>query len=185
MAHQNSISPAATAYAQAAIELAADAGKLLEVGEELAQVAQLVREDGLLQAFFADPAITPRERWEAIQKSFAGRTSQVFLNLLGVMNEKGRLPLIGQIAQAYQQMLDERQNRVRVEVTVAQTLNEQELAEVQTRVGAALGKTAIVEQRIDDSIIGGLVLRVQDKMMDASVKAQLEALRRQLLASRA
>jgi F-type H+-transporting ATPase subunit delta len=183
MAHKNSVSPAAAAYAQAAIDLAGD--QAVELGGEIADLTQLVGRDPMLRAFLVNPSIRPEERWEVLKRAFAGSSSGLLLNLLGVLCEKKRLALIHEIATAYAQLLDVKLNRVRVEVTVARNLDEQELADVKKRVGAALGKTAIVEQKIDDAIIGGLVLKVQGKVMDASVKAQLEAMRRQLRASRA
>lgn len=183
MAHTNSVSPGAAAYAQAAIELAGE--QAVELGNEIADLAQLVDRDPTLKAFLVNPSIRPEERWQALQRTFQGRSSALFVNVLGVLCEKNRLGLIHEIATAYRQLLDAKLNRVRVEVTVAQQLDEQQLADVKDRVSASLGKTAIVEQKIDDSIIGGLVLKVQGKVMDASVKAQLDAMRRQLLAARA
>ncbi len=183
MAHKNSNSSAVAAYAQAAIELAGD--QATELGGEIADLAQLVSQDPMLKAFMVDPSIRLEERWGVLQRAFKGSSSPLFLNLLGVMCQKNRLALIHEIAIAYSQLLDVKLNRVRVEVTVARNLDEQELRDVKDRVSASLGKTAMVEQKIDDSIIGGLVLKVQGKVMDASVKAQLDAMRRQLLASRA
>lgn len=183
MAHTNSVSPGAAAYAQAAIELAGD--QAAELGNEIADFARMVDQDPTLQAFLVNPSIRPEERWESLKRALEGRSSPLFVNVIGVLCEKGRLGLIHEIATAYRQMLDAKLNRVRVEVIVAQKLDEQQLDAVQQSVSASLGKTAIVEQKVDDSIIGGLVLKVQDKVMDASVKAQLNALRQQLLASRA
>ena len=105
------------------------------------------------------------------------------MNFLGVVNDKGRMGLIPQISEAYAALLDEKRNRVRVTVTVSQKLDPSQLAQVQQRVSAALGKTAIVEERIDDSIIGGLVVEVGGKIMDGSVKTQLNAMRKELLSA--
>ncbi len=183
MAHKQSVSAAAVAYAQAAIELAGDQATAL--GGELTELAQLVDREPTLKAFMENPSIRHEERWQVLQRAFKGSGSGLFLNLLGVLSEKNRLGLVHEIEAAYQQLLDVKLNRVRAEVTVARSLDEQELSRVQDRVSASLGKTAIVAQKIDDSIIGGLVLKVQGKVMDASVRAQLDAMRRQLLASRA
>jgi F-type H+-transporting ATPase subunit delta len=183
MAHKHSVSAAAMAYAQAAIELAGD--QATELGGEIAELTRLVDQEPALRTFMENPAIRHEERWRVLQRAFKGGSSGLFVNLLGVLSEKNRLSLIHEIATAYQQLLDVKLNRVRAEVFVAQKLDEKELAEIRDRVSASLGKTAIVAQKIDDSIIGGLVLKVQGKVMDASVKAQLDAMRRQLLASRA
>ena len=69
-----------------------------------------------------------------------------------------------------------------MDVTVAQKLTPDQLEQVRQKVSAALNKDAVVHQYVDDSIIGGLILRVQDKLIDASVKTQIQKLREQLLA---
>jgi len=72
---------------------------------------------------------------------------------------------------------------VEVDVTVAQKLDSHTLEEVRKKISAALKKDAIVHQYVDDKIIGGMVLRIDDKLIDASVKSQLEAMKRQLFAA--
>lgn len=185
MANHNTYSPAAAAYAKALIELSADAQSDIALGEELEALAQAMASDDTMRTFFSNPSISPATRWTVIQKSLGGRSSTLLTNFLGVANRKNRLPLIGEISAAYRDMLDRKQNRVRVELVVASRLQDDELAMVQRRVSSSLGKTAIIEQKVDATIIGGLVLRVHDKVIDGSVKAQLEAMRKQLLAARA
>src|SRR5512140_2923793 len=114
MAHKNSVSSAAAAYAQAAIDLAGD--QAAELGGEIADLTDLVDRDPTLKAFMVDPSIRPEERWGVLKRAFQGSSSALFLNLLGVLCEKNRLVLIHEIATAYQQMLDVKLNRVRVEV---------------------------------------------------------------------
>jgi F-type H+-transporting ATPase subunit delta len=184
MAKMTATSPAAAAYAQALLELAEPAGKSDELADELEAFSTLMAQDKLFRGLLMDPAIASSERWGVLQRSFGGQASELFVNFLGVANEKNRFSLLPGIAVAYRQMLDQKQNRVRVEVTVAQGLDEQQMQEVQQRVSGALGKTAVIEQKVDQSIIGGLVIRVQDRVMDGSVKAQLEAIRKQLLTAR-
>jgi len=184
MAMNHSYSPAAGAYAQALIELAGDLAQAEELGQNLDALAGLVKSDETIRLFFADPSITPEDRAKAIQEALASRSSELFVNFVGVLNKKNRLPLLGEIASAYREMLDRKQNVVRVQITVAQKLDDADMASVQQRVSAALGKTAIIEEKIDNGIIGGLVLHVEDKIIDGSVKAQLEAMRVQLLAAR-
>lgn len=183
MANDQTYSPAAGAYAQALIDLAEQAGLGDEMAGNLAALAKLVREDATLRALFRDPTIRKEERWGVIERTFKGRAPNLFVNFLGVVTDKDRLGLIPQISDAYATMLDQKRNRVRVTVTVSQKLDESQLAQVQQRVSAALAKNAVVEEKIDDSIIGGLVVHVEGKIIDGSVKTQLEAMRKQLLAA--
>ena len=73
--------------------------------------------------------------------------------------------------------------KIEVDVTVAQRLDPGTLEEVRQRISAALKKDAIVHQYVDESIIGGLVLRIEDKLIDGSVLAQLERMKRKLMQS--
>ncbi len=104
--------------------------------------------------------------------------------VLGVLNEKGRLGLLGEISRAFDLLLDEKWNKVDVDVYVAQPLEGWQFDQVRQRVSDALGKEAIIHQHVDESIIGGLVLKVKDKLIDVSVKSQLSAIRTKLLAGR-
>ena len=184
MAMNHSYSPAAGAYAQALIELAGDLAEAEDLGQNLDALARLVKSEEMVRLFFADPSITPEDRALVIQKTLSTRSSELFVNFVGVLNKKNRLSLLGEIASAYRDMLDRKNNVVRVQVTVAQKLDQADLASVQQRISAALGKTAAIEEKIDEGIIGGLVIRVDDKIIDGSVKAQLETMREQLLAAR-
>lgn len=184
MANAQGSSPGARAYAQALLELLSSDAQATEVGDELSRLSEMMQQDATVRSFLLDPSLGQRERWTIIEKAFAGKLTDLTVNVLGVLNKKGRMALLPDVTNAYRVMLDERLKRVRVQMTVSQRLDQQQMESVQQRVSAALGKTAIIEQKIDESIIGGMVLRVDDRVMDASVRAQLEAMREQLLAAR-
>lgn len=184
MAELSAKSPAVVAYAQALLELAIADGQGQQIAGELQALVQIIAQEPDCKSFLVDPGISCAERWDVLQRIFAGRISPLLLNFLGVLNEKDRFALLGHIAQAYAAMLDKKQNVVRAQVTVAAELDQQQVEEVCRRVSEALGKTAVIEQKIDPAVIGGLVLRVEDQLMDVSVRAQLDALKKQLLASR-
>ena len=118
-----------------------------------------------------------------MERVLKGQVSPLMWNFLQVLNQKGRLGLLGQIAAAYDELLDEQLGKVEVDVTVAQRLTDEQLEQVRQRVGEALGKDAVVHQYVDESIIGGLILRVQDRLIDASVRQQLKAIRGHILAA--
>ncbi len=173
-------SPAAGAYAQALLELGEPKGQAETIGQELTGLAQIVRGNRAFQLFLADPAIGEGERAEFLRKVFGGQVSPLVLNTLLVMNQKGRLTLLEEMVEAYTALLNEKLGRVEVNVTVAHRLDDGQLEEVRRRVSEALGKQAIVKQSVDESIIGGLVLRVRDRLIDASVRSQLRTIHRRL-----
>jgi F-type H+-transporting ATPase subunit delta len=182
--HSQHTSPVAAAYAQSLLELAIERNTAEAIGQELGDLKKIVAENPSFRAFLSNPGISEAERGEVIKRTFEGRVNPLLLNFLNVLNDKGRLASIIMIADAYDDLLDEKLGKVEVDVTVAQKLSAEQLEEVRRRVSAALGKDAVIHQYVDESIIGGLVLRVQDKLIDSSVRSQLRALRDKLLAAR-
>jgi F-type H+-transporting ATPase subunit delta len=176
--------PTAVAYARSLLELANERNQADEIGQEMAGIRDILTEQPSFAAYLADPGIGGTERTATLDKVFKGRVSPLVSNFLGVVNNHGRMRMLGPIAQAFVDLLDEQRGNVEVDVTVAQRLSADQLEQVRQRVSQALGKNAVVHQYVDEDIIGGLVLRVEDRLIDASVKYQLEAMRERLLAAR-
>ncbi len=176
--------PAAVPYARSMIELAEPQGQVDSIGAELADLRQVLRANPSFAQFLTDPGVGDIERNGAIERILKGRVSPLVWNLVGVLNKKDKLNMLPAVADAYDKLLEARRGIVEVDVTVAHQLSPDDLELVRSRVSAALGKDAVVHQRVDESIIGGIRLRVGDREIDASVKHQLTALRQRLLTSR-
>jgi F-type H+-transporting ATPase subunit delta len=174
-------SPVAASYAEALLQLAGENQSAEAVGQELHQVRQIISDNPTFRLFLADPAISQQERGQVLERVFEGNVSALMHNFLGILNEKGRTALLPEITAAYEELLNRQLNRVEVDVTVARELSADQLEQVRQRVGTALQKEAIVRQHVDESILGGLVLRVRDRLIDASVRNQLQLMRRQLM----
>ena len=173
--------PTTLAYAQSLLDLAGEQNEAEAIGEELGQIAEIVEQNPTFAAYLADPGIGHDERARTLQQTFAGKVSPLMWNFMGVLNLKRRLKEIPAIAAAYDDLLDEKLGKIEVDVTVAQKLSPEQLEQVRQRVSQALKKDAVIHQYVDDSIIGGLLIRVQDKLIDASVRSQLHSMREQLL----
>jgi len=184
MAKKTHTSPLAVAYAKSVLELATERNVAEDIGRELTEVGRVVGENSDLQTFLSSPAIGEVERGNVVDKAFRGRVSELVLNTLLVMNRKGRLGILQQVAIAYSDLLQDQQGIVEADVIVAEKLSQDQLEQVRQKIGAALKREVVLHQYVDATVIGGLVLRVGDRLLDASVKAQLRAVRRQLLAAR-
>ena len=184
MPQEHHTTPLATAYARSIFELADEQHQIDAVEQELEDLADVVDSDPAFAIFLANPSIGEAERSQVIEKVFKGRVSPLVYNFLGVMNRKGRLGLLRQVANAYADMREKKLGIIEVDVFVAQRLTAEQLEQVRQKASAALKREAVVHQYVDESIIGGVVLRVEDRLLDASVRAQLRAVRRQLLAAR-
>jgi F-type H+-transporting ATPase subunit delta len=174
----------AATYAQALIELAKQQDQAEPIGAELDDLKRVIDAEPSFKTFLQDPAIGREERAGVIDRAIRPHVGPLVANFIGVLQVHGRLGLLDQIASAYKDLLDQMLGKIEVDVTVAQRLSDEELEQVRQRVSAALKKDAVVRQSVDESIIGGLVLRVEDKLIDASVRSQLAAMKDQLLAAR-
>jgi F-type H+-transporting ATPase subunit delta len=183
MSEITSGNPAVAAYAEALLDLAEQAGQTEPVASELVELQALLKSERNFENFLESPSIRIGERAEVLQRIFAGRLSPLTMKFLGVLNGKGRLALLKHIADAYREQLDKRQGKVKADVTVALKLSDQEMEAVRQQLSTALKKNVIVNQRVDESILGGMVVKVRDRLLDASVRAQLDAMRKQLIAS--
>lgn len=180
MARQQKPSPTAVAYAKSLLELANESKSAEAVAQELDVLRQLIAENPTFRVYLDDPAIGIIERQQMLSKIFGKHLSKLVLNFLGVVNEHGRLRILQQIIDAHEDLLGEQLGKVDVDVFVAKKLPSDDLEKVRKRVSAALKKDAVVHQYVDESVIGGLVLRVGDKLIDASVRYQLAALKEKL-----
>jgi F-type H+-transporting ATPase subunit delta len=184
MAKQNQPSATAFSYATALIELANERKITSAIADDLGGLRQVLSENPTFQQFLSDPSIGEVERSDVLKRVFSGKMDDLLEHFLEVVAAHGKLGQLDQMADAFEDLLDEQLGKIEVDVTVAQKLSPEQLEEVRKKVSAALKKDAIVHQYVDDSIIGGLIIRVQDKLIDASVKTQIQKLREQLLAAR-
>ena len=181
----NQPSPVAAAYARSLLELANERGQTEQIGREVADLKQVLDDNPTFRQYLADPGIGGDERAATIDKVFAGRADPLLVNFLKVMSAKNRLRLLPEVCDAFDALLDEQLGKIEVDVTVAKKLGDSELDEVRQKVGKALGKDAVIHQYVDESILGGLILRVGDQLIDGSVRRQLEAMRERLLTAKA
>ena len=177
----------ARVYAQSLLELADAAGgddKIVETGGELSVIAEMIREEAEVAEFLRSPIVDSDKRAEALRRIFEGRVSDLVLRFMLVLNGKGRLGEFGAMTSAYDQLVNERMGRVEVDVmTIDGSLGADQLALLAEKVKAKLGQEPVFHQYADDSLIGGIVLRVGDQLIDGSVRGQLRRMREELLAS--
>jgi F-type H+-transporting ATPase subunit delta len=171
----------ARVYAEALLAEAWDRIRGQETLEELEGLIDLFNQDPQAEAFLCTPGGSRGPRAEAIRAAFAGKVDEIFLNFLLVLNDHDRLDLLRPILAAYRELYDRRQNRVRVEVRSAVPLPEDQLHRLRDELRQMMRREPILEPRVDPELLGGLVIRVEDWLYDASVRARLEGIRDQLI----
>lgn len=147
---------------------------------ELDELLELTRQDRSLDEFLRSRIIPARRRAASLRRIFEGRVSDLALRLLLVLNEKDRLAHLESIAQAFDQILQERFGRVEVDVFTASLVDKEQLEAVAAKLREALGKEPVVHHYVDESMLGGLKLQIGDQLIDASVATQLRRIRDRL-----
>jgi F-type H+-transporting ATPase subunit delta len=175
-------SPLAISYAQALFDLAGHQAE--QIGQELDDLRGIVDAEPVLKDLLGDPAIGQTRRGEMIDRVFANRVSPLLVKFLHVANLKGRLGLLASFANAYDELLQARKGIVEADVTVVRRLDEASMENIRQRIGAALKREVVLHQYVDEKMLGGMILRVQDKMIDGSIRTQLQTLRQKLLEAR-
>lgn len=166
-------------YAAATFQLAAERNCVERWLEELRTVAGAIAAPGIGHTL-ASPVVAEADKFAALRISMQG-IDPLVLNLLFLLIRRRRINLIGIIAAAFARLVDERRGIVLAEVTTAVPLGEQERVQVARRLATALGgKQVQMRLAVDPRIIGGLVVRVGDKLINGSVAGRLESLRREL-----
>jgi F-type H+-transporting ATPase subunit delta len=172
-------STVARRYAEAVFELGEESNSLDQWREDL-DVLAVVAGDGGVLAVLENVRTPMEERLALLERALAGM-SPLARNLGAMLVSRGRFGLLPQIARIFEEMLDARNNVVRAEVTSAVPIAEDERRAVVERVRALTGARDVrLETRVDPNIIGGLILRVGDRLIDGSVRARLVQLRRRL-----
>ncbi len=172
----------ARVYAAALMAAAGDRADA--VGEELdALVADVLAGRPEVERFLASGAVSRKAKAAVLEAAFGSGVSDVLRNFLGVLNQNNRLGLLRAIAAAYRRLRDEAAGRVRVTVTTAVPLTDEQAQKLRQTLSARLKAEPILEARTDPDLLGGLVVRVGDRVYDTSVRTRLETLRNHLMAS--
>ena len=178
------IDSVALVYARSLFELAQQAGgpdKVVEVGDELEQISELSRSDRRFGEFTRSPIIQRTARARALNTIFSDNVTDLVLRFLLVLNDKGRLGHLEHIASAYDHLVHESYGRIEVDVFTPMPLEAGQRDSIKERIQSALGREPILYPYTDPSMIGGIKLRIEDQLIDASVSTRLRRMRDQLL----
>ena len=181
MARTTQPSHAAYGYAQALLDLALERNVSDQISAELHDIRGLIRGTPDFETLLKIPSIQKEQRAVFVDRVLGAHVHPLVRNFLGVVGHRNSLHLLAEIADAYEDLDNARTGKLEVEVTVAEALDPRALAEVQQSISTSLGKKAVVTQKVDPSLIGGLTLQIGDRLIDASVKSQLNAMRENLL----
>ncbi len=168
-------------YAEALFELGERHGQRADFETATEELGTLLRENPRVRLFLDSPKVELEQKKEVLRTAFEGRVPPLFLNFVLVVLQKRRQRLLQEIADEYRAILDEALGRVRVNVTLATEPDERSEEDMAAELSRILGRTVIPQVRVDPSIVGGIVVRFGDRVLDASLRRRLLSLRRSMM----
>lgn len=168
-------------YAQALLELAQAGGSVDDVAQEAGELLALLGGEPDLSKLMSSRALNTSQRSALIEKLFRGKISDVLYRFLQVVNRKDRLGSLERVLGTYGLLVAEAKGELDVDVFVAEALTDEAGRGVADSIGQAVGKRVHLHQHIDPELIGGLKVRVGDRLIDGSVATQLKIMKRKLV----
>ena len=169
----------AQVYARSLFEAAKDQDKLDEIREQLGMLADAVAESHDLQVFFFSPYLSTQEKTDGLRHAIEG-ADEAFLNFLDLLVENHRMPVIFRIRREFDELWEDENQLLPVQVTSAVPLDDAIVQEIGSTIGEQTGKQVELSSRVDPDILGGIVVRVGNAILDASIRNRLEQLRKQV-----
>lgn len=167
-------------YAQAIFDIGQGKGQaaLLQIGEDLETLKEFLDVSPGLGNLFANPVFSYEEKGKVLNSLLEkGGIHETVKNFCRLLLEKGRLPLLGDIAATYRDMLDHLEGIVRSELITAVELSAARQEEIKKSLEQKSGKKLAMNFSVDPDIIGGLILKIDDRALDGSLRAQINILR--------
>jgi F-type H+-transporting ATPase subunit delta len=169
----------AQVYARSLFEVAEEHDKVDLVRDELGQFTDALAESRELELFFFSPYFSTEEKKQGLDKAVDG-ADDVVRNFLAVLIENHRMPALMRIRREYDRLWREANQLLPVQVTSAVELDEAVTRQIGDEIGRQTGRKVELSSNVDPDVLGGIVLRVGNSILDASIRSRLERLRKQV-----
>jgi F-type H+-transporting ATPase subunit delta len=167
----------ARVYSRALFEVASEQDKVDLVRDQLAQLTDGLHDSRELSLFFFSPYFSTQEKQDALGRVLSG-ADEVLVNFLELLIEKHRMPVIYRIREQYERLWEEANRLLPVEITSAIELGSETTESLGRTIGEQAGRRVTLASHVDPDILGGIVVRVGNSILDASIRTRLEQLRR-------
>jgi F-type H+-transporting ATPase subunit delta len=167
-------------YAKALFEVAKEKGSISQVEEELKAVAGAISGNVDLQKFLNHPGVDNKVKKDLLKQIFAGKVSEPVWNMLQVLIDKGREDIVPALVHDYVKIANEAQGLANATVYSAFPLSENQIADIAAHFKKITGKTLRVETAIDPKLLGGIQVRIGDRLYDGSISGKLSRLAKSL-----
>ncbi len=167
----------ATVYARALFEAAQERSNLDEVREQLGQFADALHGNRDLQVFLFSPYFSTQEKKDGLDRAVID-ADPILTNFLALLVERHRMPAIFRVRERFEALWEQENRLLAVEITSAIALDENTVASIGERIGEQTGRKVELSSHVDPDILGGIVLRVGNSVLDASIRNRLNQLRK-------
>lgn len=167
-------------YAKALLQAAIAAGKADEVFEDAENLLALQSHAPRMRNFLFSPQIATEAKHALLDKILKGRATDLFVELMHILIDKKRIVFFAEIAEAYKLLYEKEKGIIEVKAITAVPLEERLREKLARTLESQTGKKVRVTHEVDPRILGGMIVRMEDKLIDGSVRFQLEQLRRHL-----
>ena len=169
----------ATVYARSLFEAALDQDKVDEIREQLGEFTDALDGDRRLQVFFFSPYFSTQEKVDGLRRTVQD-AEPILLNFLELLLENHRMPAIFRTRRTYDSLWEDYNRLLPVEITSAVELDEQTVRHIGDRIAEQTGRRVDLSSSVEPDILGGIVVRVGNQVLDASIRNRLETLRKQV-----
>jgi ATP synthase F1 delta subunit len=169
----------ARVWARALFEVAKEHDLLDQVREDLGAFVDALNESRDLMVFFFSPYFSTQEKKDGLGRAVTG-AEPVFMNFLEALIERHRMPALFRVKARYELLWEDERDLLPVEVTSAVELDKSTVSSIGDRIGEQTKRTVELSSKVDPDILGGIVLRVGNVILDASIRNRLEQLRKQV-----
>jgi F-type H+-transporting ATPase subunit delta len=169
----------AQVYARSLFEVAEERDRIDVVREQLGQFTDALAESRELELFFFSPYFSTEEKKEGLDKAVEG-ADEIVRNFLAVLIENHRMPALMRVRRDYERLWQEANQMLPVQVTSAVELDEAVTRQIGEEIGRQTGRKVELSTTVDPDVLGGIVLRVGNSILDASIRTRLERLRKQV-----
>jgi len=177
------ITKAGRRYAKALLELAEERDEIEPVLEDISFINNTLKGSRELVLFLQNPIINYDDKQAVIKKLFGEQLQEVTSLFLDLLVKKDRINILGQITEAFIESYNKYAGIIKIKVSAAYELNKEQRTALQQNLEEKTGKKVDLEIEIDESLMGGMAVRIEDTVIDGTVKNQLQELEEQWLAA--
>ena len=172
----------AAVYARALLEVALEHDQLDTIHDQLDQFADALAGNQQLQVFFFSPYFSTQEKEDGLDRTVSD-ADPIIVNFLKLLIENHRMPVVFRVRREYERLWQQENKLLPVQITSAVELDQATVTQIGDKIAEQTGRRVDLSSNVDSDILGGIVIRVGNSVLDASVRNRLEQLRKQVARS--